>query len=115
RHVGSNPTLSAILIRSRSFERRLGSSSGHRAAPRRDSARILILRGPLMLRVVLDAIVFVSAYIRPEGPPGLILGWFLRYVTFELVLTEAIVEEVLAALALGSLSSGHHRGVSRAG
>ena len=52
-----------------------------------------------MLRVVLDAHVFVSAYIRPEGPPGQIIERFVRDGAFEVVLTEPIVEEVLHSLA----------------
>jgi putative PIN family toxin of toxin-antitoxin system len=52
-----------------------------------------------MLRVVLDANVFVSAYIHPEGTPGQIIQSFLRDSSFELVLTEAIIDEVLEALA----------------
>ena len=52
-----------------------------------------------MLRVVLDANVFVSAYIRPEGPPGQIIERFVRDGAFEVVLTEPIVEEVLQSLA----------------
>ena len=52
-----------------------------------------------MLRVVLDANVFVSAYIRPEGPPGEIVERFVRDAAFEVVLSEPIVEEVLRALA----------------
>ena len=52
-----------------------------------------------MLRVVLDANVYVSAAIRPEGPPGLVIGRFLRAGAFEVVLSPAIVAEVLRALA----------------
>ena len=52
-----------------------------------------------MLRVVLDANVFVSAYINPEGTPGQIIQSFLRDGSFELVLSEGIVDEVLEALA----------------
>ena len=52
-----------------------------------------------MLRVVLDANVFVSAYINPEGTPGQIVHSFLRDGSFELVLSEPIIAEVLAALA----------------
>jgi putative PIN family toxin of toxin-antitoxin system len=52
-----------------------------------------------VLRVVLDANVFVSAYIRPEGPPGQIIERFVRDGAFDVVLTEPIVEEVLQALA----------------
>lgn len=52
-----------------------------------------------MLRAVLDANVFVSAYVRPEGPPGQIVERLLRDAAFEVVLSAAIVDEVLAALA----------------
>ena len=52
-----------------------------------------------MLRVVLDANVFVSAYINPEGTPGQIIQSFLRKGSFELVLSEPIIDEVLEALA----------------
>jgi len=51
-----------------------------------------------VLRVVLDANVFVSAYINPEGTPGQIVQSFLRDGSFELVLSEAIIAEVLEAL-----------------
>lgn len=52
-----------------------------------------------MLRVVLDANVFVSAYIQPEGTPGQIIQAFLRDGAFELILTDAIIVEVLEALS----------------
>lgn len=52
-----------------------------------------------MLRAVLDANVYVSAYVRPEGPPGQIIERFLRGAAFEVVLSAEIVEEVLQALA----------------
>jgi putative PIN family toxin of toxin-antitoxin system len=52
-----------------------------------------------VLRAVLDANVYVSAYIRPEGPPGQIVDRFLRNAAFEIVLSAEIVEEVLQALA----------------
>ena len=51
-----------------------------------------------MLRVVLDANVYVSAIIRPEGPPGRFIERFLRDAAFEIVLSPAIVEETLRAL-----------------
>ena len=51
-----------------------------------------------MLRVVLDANVYVSAIIRPEGPPGRVIERFLRDSAFEIVLSPAIVEETLRAL-----------------
>jgi putative PIN family toxin of toxin-antitoxin system len=52
-----------------------------------------------VLRVVLDANVYVSAFVRPEGPPGQIVERLLRNGAFEVVLSAAIVEEVLRALA----------------
>lgn len=52
-----------------------------------------------MLRAVLDANVFVSAYVRPEGPPGQIVERLLKDAAFEVVLSAAIVDEVLEALA----------------
>jgi len=52
-----------------------------------------------VLRAVLDANVYVSAYVRPEGPPGQIVERLLRDRTFELVLSAEIAEEVLQALA----------------
>ena len=52
-----------------------------------------------MLRAVLDANAYVSAYVRPEGPPGQIVERLLRDRTFELVLSAEIAEEVLQALA----------------
>ena len=52
-----------------------------------------------MFRAVLDANVYVSAYVRPEGPPGQIVERLLRHAAFEVVLSAAIVEEVLQALA----------------
>jgi putative PIN family toxin of toxin-antitoxin system len=51
-----------------------------------------------VLRAVLDANVYVSAYIRPEGPLGQIIERFLRDAAFEIVLSSEIVEEVLQAL-----------------
>ena len=51
-----------------------------------------------MLRAVLDANVFVSAIIHPAGTPGRLIEGFLREANFELVLSPAIVDEVLRAL-----------------
>jgi uncharacterized protein len=48
---------------------------------------------------VLDANVYVSAIIRPEGPPGRVVERFLRDSAFAIVLSPAIVEETLRALA----------------
>jgi len=52
-----------------------------------------------VLRVVLDANVYISAILRPEGPPGQIVERFLRDRAFEIVLSAAIVDETLRALA----------------
>lgn len=51
-----------------------------------------------MLRAVLDANVYVSAAIRAEGPPGLVIRRFLSAGPFEVVLSSSIVAEVLRAL-----------------
>jgi putative PIN family toxin of toxin-antitoxin system len=51
-----------------------------------------------VIRAVLDANVYVSAAVRPEGPPGRILELFLRRGAFEIVMSRAIVDEVLRAL-----------------
>jgi len=51
-----------------------------------------------VVRAVLDANVYVSAAVRPEGPPGRILERFLRGGAFEIVMSQPIVEEVLRAL-----------------
>lgn len=52
-----------------------------------------------MLRAVLDANVYVSALLQPNGPPGQIVERFLAEGAFEMILSPAIVEEVLHALA----------------
>jgi putative PIN family toxin of toxin-antitoxin system len=52
-----------------------------------------------VLRAVLDCNVYVSAIIRPEGPPGQIIERYLRASTFDLVMSPAIRDEVLRALA----------------
>ncbi|MGH8633901.1 MAG: putative toxin-antitoxin system toxin component, PIN family [Burkholderiales bacterium] len=52
-----------------------------------------------MLRAVLDANVYVSAAVRPEGPPGRVIERFLRGAAFEVILSPAVIEEVLRALA----------------
>ena len=46
------------------------------------------------MRVVLDANIFASALMRPQGPPGQILGLLLRQRAFELVMSPAVLEEV---------------------
>jgi putative PIN family toxin of toxin-antitoxin system len=52
-----------------------------------------------VLRAVLDANVYVSAYVRPEGTPGQVIERFLRYAAFELVLSTETAAEVLHSLA----------------
>lgn len=51
-----------------------------------------------MPRVVLDANVFVSALIKPEGVPGRLLSRWLGQRTFELVVSPPIVAELRRAL-----------------
>jgi putative PIN family toxin of toxin-antitoxin system len=50
-----------------------------------------------VIRAVLDANVYVSTAARTEGP-GQIIERFLRGEAFEIVMSQAIVEEVLRAL-----------------
>ena len=64
-----------------------------------------------MLRAVLDANVYVSAYVRPEGPPGRIVERFLRDAAFEVVLTANIMDEVLRALAYPKVRKSARTGV----
>lgn len=52
-----------------------------------------------MIRAVLDANVYVNAAVRPEGPPGQVIDRFLRGGSFEIVMSQAIMEEVLRALS----------------
>jgi predicted nucleic acid-binding protein len=40
-----------------------------------------------VLRAVLDANVYISAAIRPEGPPGQIIESFLQDSAFELIVS----------------------------
>lgn len=67
-----------------------------------------------MLRAVLDANVYVSAAVRAEGPPGQIIQRFLRDRAFEIVLSPAIVEEVLRALAYPKVRKYVRRGLDSA-
>jgi uncharacterized protein len=48
-----------------------------------------------LLRAVLDANVYVSAILQPAGTPGLLVDKFLRGASFEVLLSPAIVDEVL--------------------
>jgi putative PIN family toxin of toxin-antitoxin system len=52
-----------------------------------------------VVRAVLDANVYISAAVRAEGPPGQIIERFLRDAAFEIVMSQAIVDEVLRAFA----------------
>ena len=63
-----------------------------------------------MLRVVLDANVYVSALIRPQGPPGQIIMRFLEN-SFEIVLSPAIVEETVRAFSYPKVRKYIHAGV----
>jgi hypothetical protein len=51
-----------------------------------------------VIRAVLDANVYVSPAVRLEGPPGQIIDRLLRGGAFEIVMSQAIVDEVLRAL-----------------
>jgi putative PIN family toxin of toxin-antitoxin system len=51
-----------------------------------------------VFRAVLDANVYISAALRPGGPPGQIIERFLRESAFEPVVSPAIVDEVLRGL-----------------
>jgi uncharacterized protein len=65
-----------------------------------------------VLRAALDANVYISALLRPEGPPGRIIERFLRKVAFDIVLSPTIVDEVLRAFAyrkIGRLIRGDVR------
>ena len=64
-----------------------------------------------MFRAVLDANVFVSAAIHPDGPPGRIIEQFLRTDAFTLVLSAAIVDEVMRALAYPKVRRYVRRGL----
>lgn len=55
------------------------------------------------VRAVIDANVYVSALLRPKGPPGLVIDRFLRTGAYEMVLSEAIAEEVLRVLSYPKL------------
>lgn len=63
-----------------------------------------------MLRVVLDANVYVSALIRPQGPPGQIIKGLLENA-FEIVLSPAIVEETVRAFEYPKVRKYIHAGV----
>jgi putative PIN family toxin of toxin-antitoxin system len=47
-----------------------------------------------VIRAVVDANVFISALIRPSGPPGRIFVELVEHRSFTLVLSAAIVQEI---------------------
>jgi putative PIN family toxin of toxin-antitoxin system len=51
-----------------------------------------------VFRAVLDANVYVSAVIQPDGTPGRLVERFVRDEAFEVVVSPAIVDEVLRVL-----------------
>jgi len=63
-----------------------------------------------VLRVVLDANVYISALIRPQGPPGQIITRFLED-SFGIVLSPAIVEETVRAFGYPRVRKYIHAGV----
>jgi len=65
-----------------------------------------------VLRVVLDANVYISALIRPEGPPGQIVERFLRQASFEIVLSPAIIEETVRAFTYPKVRKYIHTSVA---
>ena len=52
------------------------------------------------MRALLDAIVLISAAIRPSGTPGLVISALLERDAFELVLSPSIIAEAEEALRL---------------
>ena len=46
------------------------------------------------MRCVLDANVVISAFLRPQGPPGMILRRFLGKDSFDLVASAEIIDEI---------------------
>lgn len=51
-----------------------------------------------MIRAVLDANIYVSALIRPQGPPGRILRQLVETQAFQLIGSNAIFDEVRRSL-----------------
>jgi putative PIN family toxin of toxin-antitoxin system len=64
-------------------------------------------------RAVLDTNIFISAALRPEGPPGRLVRAFVENAAFELVLSAAIAEEVRRALAYPKLRKYLRRDLDR--
>src|SRR5262249_3831343 len=70
---------------------RLADEAKHRTRRRKHTSLPFV-------RAVLDANVFVSGLIRPQGPPGQILVRLLRDGAFELVVSPAILDELRRSL-----------------
>jgi putative PIN family toxin of toxin-antitoxin system len=51
-----------------------------------------------VIRAVIDANVFLSALIRPQGPPGQVLGRLLKEKAFELVVSPDTLAELRRSL-----------------
>jgi putative PIN family toxin of toxin-antitoxin system len=56
-----------------------------------------------VLRAVLDPNVFATAMLKPAGPSGQVMSRFLKDNAFEVVITPAIVEEVMQVLSYPKL------------
>src|SRR5262245_22927967 len=46
------------------------------------------------IRVVLDANIFASALMKPSGPPAIVLQTILERKTYELVLSQGMLDEL---------------------
>jgi putative PIN family toxin of toxin-antitoxin system len=66
-----------------------------------------------VIRGVLDANVFVSALLRPSGPPGQIVEHLFRERAFDLIISPPILEEVGRVLAYSRVR--RYLGLTRVG
>lgn len=53
----------------------------------------------MSLAAVLDTNVFMSAFMKPSGPPGQIIEKFLEHHAFELIVSKPIMNELYTAMA----------------
>ena len=60
-----------------------------------------------MIRAVLDANVFISAILVPKGNPAKIIGAW-KADKFQLILSEAILEEISRVLQYPKIAKRHH-------
>lgn len=67
-----------------------------------------------MLRAVLDANIYVSAAVTPDGPAGQILSRFVRG-EFEVVMSPATVDEIRRVLAYRKVKKSVRTGMDTAG